>query len=114
MSELLGKVAVVTGSSTGAGRAVALELAAAGADVVVHCRARVAEAEQVARQIRELGRDACVLRADLEDATTHESLVESAWSWKNGVDVWVNNAGADVLTGSNRHLTFDEIGRAHV
>ncbi|MFO0902459.1 MAG: SDR family oxidoreductase [Pirellulales bacterium] len=108
MSELLGKVAVVTGASTGVGRAMALELARAGADVVVHCRAKVDAAREVARQIQDLGRASTVLVADLGDAATHEPLVEDAWKWRGAVDVWINNAGVDVLTGANRHLSFDE------
>ncbi|MFM7072182.1 MAG: SDR family NAD(P)-dependent oxidoreductase [Planctomycetota bacterium] len=108
MSELSGRVAMVTGSSSGAGRAIALELAEAGADVIVHCRTRRMEAEWVAASIRERGRDAIVLQADLADAANHGPLVESAWNWRGGVDVWVNNAGADVLTGAARHASFDE------
>jgi 3-oxoacyl-[acyl-carrier protein] reductase len=108
MLELADRVAVVTGSSTGVGRAIALELAAAGAHVVVHCRSRVEAAEQVANSIRELGRSSTVIVADLADGTTHERLVEQAWSWRDGVDIWINNAGADVLTGSARHASFDE------
>lgn len=99
---------MVTGSSSGAGRAIALELADAGADVIVHCRTRRAEAEQVATAIRERGRDALVLQADLADPANHGPLVESAWNWRDGVDIWVNNAGADVLTGPARHASFDE------
>ncbi len=108
MPELSRRVAMVTGSSSGAGRAIALELADAGADVIVHCRARRAEAEQVAAAIRERGRESLVLQADLADAAHHGPLVESAWGWRGGVDIWVNNAGADVLTGAVRHGSFEE------
>ncbi|MFO0871126.1 MAG: SDR family oxidoreductase [Pirellulales bacterium] len=108
MEELAGRVAVVTGSSTGVGRAIALELAAAGADVCVHCRGRVAAAEQVAEAVRAQGRNSQVLVADLADRSSHERLVEAAWEWHGGVDIWVNNAGADVLTGDGRHGSFED------
>lgn len=108
MPELSDRVAVVTGSSTGVGRAIALELADAGADVVVHCRARMAEAERVAEAVRAKGRAALVVAADLGELAAHERLVDAAWGWRDGVDIWVNNAGADVLTGASRQLSFEE------
>jgi 3-oxoacyl-[acyl-carrier protein] reductase len=56
---------LVTGSSRGIGRAVALRLARDGFDIVVHCRSRIAEAEQVASEVREAGRTARVLQFDV-------------------------------------------------
>ena len=106
--ELEGRTAVVTGSSSGIGRAIALELAAAGADVVVHARARRDAAEETAAQIRRLGRQATAIVADLAETAGHEPLVEQAWKWRGGVDIWVNNAGADVLTGPAAGWSFDE------
>ncbi len=58
---------LVTGSSRGIGRSIALRLARDGYDVVVHCRSKLEEAEAVAGQIRELGRDAHVLQFDVSD-----------------------------------------------
>jgi len=58
---------LVTGSSRGIGRAIALALATDGYDVVVHCRSRHAEAEQVAGEVRALGRSARVLQFDVTD-----------------------------------------------
>lgn len=107
-NELFGKVAVVTGSSSGIGRAIALELAQAGADVIVHGQNNRAGAEATQREIQGTGRDALVLLANLEDAAAQESLVERAWQWHGAVDIWINNAGADVLTGENATLSFDE------
>jgi len=106
--ELLDRVAVVTGSSSGMGRAIALELAAAGAHVVVHCHTRVEAARSVADAVRALGRQSIVLAADLANPTHHEQLVADAWDWRERVDIWVNNAGADVLTGEARHWTFSQ------
>ncbi len=65
MSEALS--ILVTGASRGIGRAIALRAAQDGHDVVVHCRSRVDEAEAVARQVRELGRQARVLSFDVAD-----------------------------------------------
>ncbi len=58
---------LVTGASRGIGRAIALRVAQAGHDVVVHCRSRIEEAEAVAEQVRALGRQARVLAFDVAD-----------------------------------------------
>ena len=105
--ELDARTAVVTGSSGGIGRAIALELARAGAAVVVHARRSEEAAQGVAGEIRELAAEATVLMADLADPRQHESLVDEAWHWRSGVDIWVNNAGADVLTGSSAGWSFE-------
>ncbi|MGD9648834.1 MAG: SDR family NAD(P)-dependent oxidoreductase [Pirellulales bacterium] len=105
---LAGRVAVVTGGSRGIGRAIALELAAAGADVLVHAgRARDA-ASAVAAEIQALGRAAHVEIADLADGSRWQSLVARAWEFRNRVDIWVNNAGVDVLTGAAAGWSYDE------
>lgn len=104
--ELAGATAVVTGSSSGIGRAIALELARAGAAVVVHARKSRDAAEAVADEIRAVGADALVMLADLADPSQCETLVERAWGWRSGVEIWVNNAGADVLTGEAARWPF--------
>lgn len=107
MGELAGRTAVVTGSSSGIGRAIALELAAVGADLIVHARRSRQAAEEVAERIRALGRQCQVELCDLADEASHEALVERAWQGTAGVDIWVNNAGADVLTGEAGRWTFE-------
>ncbi len=104
---LADQIAVVTGSSTGIGRAIALELARAGADVLVHARMNEAAAQSVVREIRELGRQSTLHLADLADDAEAESLVEASWTWQQRVNIWVNNAGADVLTGDASNWPFD-------
>ena len=106
--ELAGQVAVVTGSSRGVGAAIALELAAAGADVLVHGFTSQAAAEGVVQQVQQLGRKSIFVKADLAETDCYEQFVESAWQWQQGVNIWVNNAGADVLTGQRANDTFQE------
>lgn len=107
-SSLSGKTAVVTGSSQGIGRKIAEELAHAGADVVVHAARRRDAAEQTVNQVRQIGRDAHLLMCDLADVPGRAQMVADAWNWKSGVDIWVNNAGADVLTGEAAKGSFEE------
>jgi len=99
---------VVTGSSGGIGRAIALELAAAGADILIHARTSGEAAVSAAGAVRDLGRQATVVLADLADLASHQLLVEAAWAWRGRVDIWINNAGADVLTGEAAAWSFEE------
>lgn len=96
---LTGKLAVVTGASSGIGRAIAREFARAGADVVVHARHSQQRAEGVAAEVRSLGRRAWVVLADLSDPAALARFQQDVWNQVSTVDVWVNNAGADLLTG---------------
>lgn len=105
--DLTGKTAVVTGASSGIGRAIALELARGGCDVVVHYAKSAARAEAVAEEIRRLGRQAGVLGADLLDGH-FDDIVRNAWELLGTVDIWVNNAGVDLLTGEGAMLSFTE------
>jgi 3-oxoacyl-[acyl-carrier protein] reductase len=106
-NSLSGQAAVVTGSSSGIGRAIALEMARAGAHVLVHARANRSGAEEVARRIESLGRESKVALVDFGDTAAQDQLVEMSWSWRP-IDIWVNNAGADVLTGAAAEWSFDE------
>ena len=105
--ELQGQTAVVTGSSSGIGRAIALALARAGADVLVHARKSAAKAQRVCEEIRALGRRSEVVLYDLAEPAHHEPLVDKAWNWRGQVDIWINNAGADLLTGDARNWSFE-------
>ena len=104
---LFGQTAVVTGSSSGIGRAIALELARAGADVVVHGRTNLPGAEQTLEAVRALGRSTCFVMSDLSETKGQDDLITAAWNWRP-IDIWVNNAGADVLTGAAAKWTFEE------
>lgn len=105
---LADKTAVVTGSSSGIGRAIALELASAGANVLVHARTNREAAEDVAKAVRGHGRGSKVVLADVGAPADCTSLVKEAWDWHDSVDIWINNAGADVLTGQAAKWTFDQ------
>lgn len=105
---LAGQVAAVTGASGGIGRAIARELARGGANVVVHGHRHAAEAQKLADEIGAAGREAAVILADLADAADRARLVDEAWRWRGGVDVWINNAGADVLTGEAASWPFEQ------
>src|SRR5262245_48391284 len=106
--DLNGQVAVVTGSSSGIGRATALALAGAGANVVVHAAHHREAADATAKQIRDSGQEALVLMANFSDAAQLDDLAEQSWNWRGGVDILVNNAGAEILMGSAAKATFDE------
>ncbi|MCS7306579.1 MAG: SDR family oxidoreductase [Thermoguttaceae bacterium] len=106
--QLVGKTAVVTGSSRGIGQAIALELAEAGAAVLVHGWRHPEEARVAAETIRQKGREVLVVLADLADPSQQDRLVEEAWQWRQGVDIWINNAGADVLTGQALNWPFEQ------
>ena len=63
----MSETVLITGSSRGIGKAIALRLAQSGFDIVVHCRSRVDEAELVAQTVRELGQQARVLQFDVSN-----------------------------------------------
>lgn len=107
-ASLLNRIAVVTGSSTGIGRATALELANAGADVVVHCGQSRTAADDLSGEIRAIGRKSHVVQADFSDVAPLEQFVNAAWSTLGHVDIWINNAGADVLTGPPAGWTYEQ------
>ena len=106
-ADLTGMRAVVTGGSSGIGRAIALELARGGSQVVVHYGSSPAAAERVVEEIRAVGGEADSVQADLR-STDPERIVDLAWMTWNGIDIWVNNAGADLLTGSTAKLSYEE------
>jgi 7-alpha-hydroxysteroid dehydrogenase len=87
-----GHAAVVTGAGRGIGRAIALGLAEAGADVVVSAR-RVNEIEAVAAEVRALGRKGVAIPADMTKLAEIENLAAEAEKALGGLTIWVNNAG---------------------
>src|SRR6266542_1953395 len=96
---LAGRAVLVTGASSGIGRAIALAAARAGADVAITYRANRNGASEVEGEIRRLGRRATVIRLDLAEESSVREVGPAARGGLGRLDVWVNNAGADILTG---------------
>jgi 3-oxoacyl-[acyl-carrier protein] reductase len=90
--ELAGQVAVVTGAGRNIGRAIALDLADAGAAVVVNVRANRAEADAVVREIEAAGGKAVSVLGDIGDPQTAEALADAALKAFGRIDILVNNA----------------------
>jgi 2-amino-4-hydroxy-6-hydroxymethyldihydropteridine diphosphokinase len=105
--ELAGQKALVTGSTRGIGRAIALELAAAGADVLVHGR-QLIDARAAVEQVRALHVQSSFILADLREADECQRLVRTAWEQWGRLDIWINNAGADTLTGEAADWPFEK------
>jgi 3-oxoacyl-[acyl-carrier protein] reductase len=102
---LEGKAVLVTGGSRGIGRAIALACAQAGANVALTYRSNARQAEDVAGAVRALGRRAHIMCADISRPEDVATLGPGARDAIGRVDVWVNSAGADILTGEARNLS---------
>ena len=104
-ADLTGKKIVVTGSSSGIGRAIALECARAGADLIVSYRVSSERAEVVADEIRSTGRAVQVIPVDVSVPSDRERFVSECLV--DGIpDAVINNAGADLLTGRMREADY--------
>jgi len=99
---LLGKRAIVSGASLGIGRGVAVELAAAGADVVVNYRSNPERAEDVVRECADHGVSAFAVAADVADLESVETMLDQAIEKLGGLDIVVSNAAY-----SDRHLMLE-------
>jgi 3-oxoacyl-[acyl-carrier protein] reductase len=108
---LEGKVAIVTGASRGIGRAIAEELAAEGAKVVVNYQANAAAAEEVVAGIMASGGTAMAVQADVSDFAAAETLIRTAIETYGAVDILVNNAGTtrDTLLLSMKEQEWDVV-----
>jgi len=102
---LAGRIVLVTGASSGIGRAIAIEAARAGADVAITFRSNAEGARETEARIRALGRRALTRQLDLSDERELAALGPAVSDALGRIDAWVNNAGADILTGSAASLT---------
>ncbi|MEC0212370.1 SDR family NAD(P)-dependent oxidoreductase [Paenibacillus ehimensis] len=104
--DLTGKIALVTGSNAGIGRAIAIALAAGGAKVGVNCLRNVAQGEETVAAIRAAGGEAVLVQADVTDAAEIDRLVsEVERAFGGTVDILVNNAGHLVKRQPNIDMT---------
>lgn len=108
---LEGKVAVVTGASRGIGRAIAAELAAEGAKVVVNYHANAAAASDVVNDITARGGTAVAVQADVSDFAAADALIKTAIATYGAIDILVNNAGTtrDTLLLSMKEDEWDVV-----
>ena len=104
---LAGKVAIVTGSSRGIGRGIALIFAEAGADVVVCSRNLDGKLELGAEEIRKLGRRSLAVTADVANNVDIDNLVKQTMAEFGAIDVLVNNAGTGIRTPVLEHSEED-------
>ncbi|HJZ75586.1 MAG TPA: SDR family oxidoreductase [Vicinamibacterales bacterium] len=102
---LTGRTVLVTGASSGIGKAIAIAAARAGADVAITFRTNPQGAEDVQRAISALGRRTSAIHLDLASAASLADLGPSARRALGRVDAWINNAGADILTGDGAALS---------
>ncbi len=110
--DLTGRVAVVTGSGQGIGRAIAWGLADAGCDVVLNAR-RLGDLEVTADGVRERGRDALIVEGDIRDLS--EDIADRTMERFGRLDIWVNNVGgSDEKTTRELIDTPDEVFRAQL
>jgi glucose 1-dehydrogenase len=92
---LAGKVALVTGSSSGIGQSIAIRLGAEGAAVVVNYRGSVKGAEETKQQIEASGGKAIIVQADVSALNDVQKMIDAAWTQLGSCDVLVNNAGVE-------------------
>jgi glucose 1-dehydrogenase len=92
---LAGKVAVVTGSSSGIGQSIAVRLASEGANIVVDYRSHPEGADATRQQIEAAGSQAVVVQADVSRLSDTQNLIDQAWLQLGRCDILINNAGIE-------------------
>ncbi len=108
MKRLKDKVTVITGASNGIGRGIAQAFASEEADIVVNYLRSKGRAEALVKEIKQSGRRAIAVQADMAREEDINRLIKATIDEFGRIDVWVNNAGADILTGSGANADIDE------
>lgn len=102
------RTALVTGAATGIGRAIAKLYAAEGASLIAHYNRSATAAQELVADIRQNGGKAQAIQANLAHEAGASQLVTEAWTRAGRIHVWVNNAGADILTGEGAQVAREE------
>lgn len=110
MFDLNGKVAVVTGASSGLGRDAAIEYAEAGADLVLLAR-RLERLEELAEDIKEMGRDVLAIKMDVTNEENVKAGIQQAYDHFGHLDILLNNAGIAVRGGVDS-LTVEDFDKS--
>ena len=105
---LADKVVLVTGASSGIGQSIAVACARAGADLAITYRGNKDGAEETAGLVRRLGRRIELRQLDLRTPTAAAELAADLSRSYGRIDAWINNAGADILTGAGARLSRTE------
>lgn len=105
--QLKDQTAVITGASTGIGRAIAIAFAQQGADLILHAKSNQQGLVETATLTKEHGIQCTTYLADLTCKQSRENFIQSALT-TDPINIWVNNAGADILTNDNSNLSFSE------
>ena len=92
---LAGKVALVTGSSSGIGAGIAVRFAKEGADVVINYSGHIEGAQDTQAQVAALGRKSIIVKADVSTVADVQAMVNAGWDQLGKVDILVNNAGVE-------------------
>jgi 3-oxoacyl-[acyl-carrier protein] reductase len=106
----MNKVALVTGSSRGIGRAIALELAKRGIDIVVNDSKNPQEGLEVANEINKIGQRAIYIQADVSDFDQVKKMIEKAIDEFGRIDILINNAGI-VMDKKLENMSIEQWGR---
>lgn len=105
MQRLKDRIAVITGASSGIGAGIAAAFAEEGACVIVNYLKSADKAGALARRLRQAGGRAVARQADIADKAALDILIRAVLAEFGRIDIWVNNAGADILTGAGALAT---------
>ena len=105
--QLKQQTAVITGASSGIGRAIALAFAQQGANLILHTKSNQAGLEETVTMAKQHGIQCTQHLADLTCAESREQFVQSVFE-TGKINIWINNAGTDILTNENAKLSFTE------